>query len=135
MFPTWAEFKVFLWKNFGKTRVFIYEIWKKFYKAGQYQLKEVIDWSVYIEHLESILKEFKSVVAPMDDLLIWYFCNGMRPSIFTQLDKKDRKLDDWQAVIKHAVDVEANAVWQAPLLMWKSQILLLQPETFEKRRI
>lgn len=40
----------------------------------------------------------------------------MKPSICAQLDKKDCNLNDWQAVVKQAIDVEAKIVWQAPLL-------------------
>lgn len=56
-------------------------------------------------------------MAPTDDLLIWYFRDSMRLSIHTQLDKKNCNLDNWQAIVKQAIDVEAKAIWQTPLLV------------------
>lgn len=41
----------------------------------------------------------------------------MKPFIRAQLDKKDRKLDDWQAVVERAMDIMAKAAEQTPLLV------------------
>lgn len=33
------------------------------------------------------------------------------------MDKRDCNLNDWQPVVKHAMDTEAKTAWQAPLLV------------------
>lgn len=75
-----------------------------------------MDWLAHIEHLQFILKKFDDITAPTNNLLIRYFRNGLRSSIYTQLDKRDRDLDDWQAVIERAVDIEAKTAWHTPSL-------------------
>lgn len=117
---TWNEFKVFLRKSLGETRVFVDTIWHKLRTASQYQLEDVMDWSVYLEHLQAVLKEFDVAAAPADDLLIRYFRDGLRPSIRAQMDERDRDLADWQEVIERAVDAEAKAACQAPSLAQES---------------
>lgn len=54
-----------------------------------------MDWLAHMEHLQTILKKFDGITAPTNNSLIWYFWNGLSPSICTQLDKRDRDLDDW----------------------------------------
>lgn len=51
--------------------------------------------SVYMKYLQFILKKFDSVATSMDNLLIWYFQDGLTPSISIQLDKRDHDLDNW----------------------------------------
>lgn len=79
-----------------------------------------MDWLAYIKYLQSILKKFHNITTPMDDLLIWYFWDGMRLSICAQWDKREYNLDNWQVVIKQAIYAKAKAAWQAFLLVWKS---------------
>lgn len=79
-----------------------------------------MDWSVYMEYLSSILNKFHSFAALTDDFLIRYFRHGLKPSIRAQLDKKNRDLNDEQAVIKGTVDAKAKAAQQALLLAWIS---------------
>lgn len=44
----------------------------------------------------------------------------MKLSICTQLEEKNRNLDDWQAVVKRAADVKTKITRQAPLLAQES---------------
>lgn len=54
-----------------------------------------MDWFVYMEYLQSVLKEFDNVAALTDNLLMRFFWDGIKPSIQAQIDEKDRNLDDW----------------------------------------
>lgn len=81
-----------------------------------------MDWFVYIEHLQFVLKEFDSIAIPTDDLLIPYFQNGLRLFILTQLDKKNRNLNDWQAIVKRVINTKAKVAQQAPLLVRESDL-------------
>lgn len=67
---TWAGFKIFLQKSFEKTRVFVDDIWRKFHNTNKYQLEDIMDKSVHIEHFLSIMKQFETVVALTGNLLI-----------------------------------------------------------------
>lgn len=44
----------------------------------------------------------------------------MRPFIRTYIDKRDHNLNDWQAIVKQALDADVKAVKQAPLLVRES---------------
>lgn len=54
-FLSWDEFKDFLNKNLRESEVFIVHMWGKFREDSQQQQKEVQDWAVYLEDLQSIL--------------------------------------------------------------------------------
>lgn len=66
-----------------------------------------MDWSAYIEHLQSLLKEFDSIAALIDKFLIYYFRNSPRSSIRIQLNKRDGNPNNWQTVIEQSVDAKA----------------------------
>lgn len=51
-----------------------------------------MNWAALLEHLQAVLKEFNTTVAPHKDLLIEYFRDGFKPSIHTQIDKQNRDL-------------------------------------------
>ena len=53
------------------------------------------------------------MAAPNEDIMIRYFRKGLRPSIWAQLDVKDRDLDSWDKVVDKTVDAEAKASLQA----------------------
>lgn len=79
-----------------------------------------MDWLAYIEHLQPIIQEFDNAAALTNDVLIRYFQDGMRPSIRAQMDKRNQELNNWQAGVERAVDGEAKAAKQTPLLAWES---------------
>lgn len=53
-----------------KSRVFVDEILKNFRNANQYQVEDVMEWSVYMEHFQSVLPELDDVLAAINNLLI-----------------------------------------------------------------
>ena len=64
-----------------------------------------------------MFKEFDIATTPNKKILIWYLCNGLRPSIQAQTDKQGWDLDTWEEAIKNAIDVEAKAACQFQLLI------------------
>ena len=109
---TQEEFKTFLCRSLRESQVFVDSIWRTIRKDYQYQLKEVIDWAAHIEHLQTVLKEFNPVAAPTEEVLICYFCDGLRPSIRAQTNKRVQDLDTWEEAIKKTIDAEAKAACQ-----------------------
>lgn len=95
-------------------------IWSKFRIASRYWLEDIMDWFVYMNHLQSVLRIFDAVAAFLDDLLIKYFRNGL------MLDKKICNLDNWQKIIEQAVDVKFIVICQAFLLIQKSDACCFQ---------
>ena len=91
---TWTEFKAFLWKNLGDSRVFVDGIWSKLKRDSQYQLKEVQDWAVHLEYLQSILLEFDNAETLEGSYLIPFFREGLRLSIRAQIEQQGRELDN-----------------------------------------
>lgn len=55
---------------------------------------------------------FDAKCAPSEDLLVWYFYNGLRPSIKLWIDKEGWKLDGWEELIKKATKVKVKAKMQ-----------------------
>lgn len=53
-----------------------------------------MNWSAHVKYLQSVFKEFDNATAPIDNFLIRYFWDGMKPSIQAQMHKKDRDFDD-----------------------------------------
>lgn len=92
----------------------------KLYMANQYQLQDVIDKAANLKQLQTILKEFDTVVTPLNELLIQYFQDSLWSSIRIQRDNQDRDIADWQKAIKKTVDVEVKINYQAPILAQKS---------------
>ena len=67
-----------------------------------------MDWVVYLEHLQFILKEFDPSIVSNEKTFIKYFWNRLRSSIRVQLDKCSCYLDTWKKLIKKAIDIEAK---------------------------
>lgn len=67
-----------------------------------------------------MLKKFNNIIVLIDDLLIWNFLDSLKPLIYASLEKKNRKLDNWQVIVKQVGDTKAKVVCQAPLLAWKN---------------
>ncbi len=77
-----------------------------------YQLEEVLDWAVYLEHLQTVLKEFHPIATPNKETLICYFRETLRLSIQAQLDNHGRDLDTWNKMIEKAINAEAKTNFQ-----------------------
>ena len=67
--------------------------WHQIKQDAQYQQEDIMNWVVHLEHLQSMLKEFDSVAAFNKELLIWYFREGLWPSIQAQIDSRHQELD------------------------------------------
>ena len=106
---TWAEFKDFLRKNLGDSRAFVNSIWKRVKRNSQYQDKLVQDWAAYLEYLQFMLIEFNPECAPEEGTMIWYFREGLCPSIRVEMEQCGRELDSFKELVKNAVDAEARA--------------------------
>ncbi len=78
---TWDKFKAFLRKSLGESNAFVGYVLSKLREDAQYQLEEVQDWSVHLEHLQSILLEFDANNAPQEGQLGRTFYDGFRPLI------------------------------------------------------
>ena len=76
-----------------------------------------MDWAAHPKHLQIVLKEFDHAVASNEEVLICYFRNSLKPSIWAQSDKQDRDLDTWEEAIKRAIDAKAKASCQPQFLM------------------
>ena len=87
--------------------------WGKIKKDSQYQLKEVFDWAVHLEHLQAVLREFDSAATSNKNIMIRYFRKGLRPSVWAQLDARGRDLDSLQEAVEKAINVEAKALLQS----------------------
>ena len=109
IFISCTEFKAFLQKNLGESKLFVDSIWKKLKRDSQYRLEEVYDWASYLEHLQSILMEFDPAAASTESTMVRYFEEGLKPSIKAEMDQDATHLDDYEELVAKAVRAEAKA--------------------------
>ena len=109
---TWEKFKAFFCRNLGESQVFVDSIWKTIRRDSQYQQEEIMDWAIDLEHLQTVLKKFDSAASPIEEVLIDWFCDSLRPSIQAQTDKQGQDKDIWEESIKKAMDTETKAAHQ-----------------------
>ena len=102
----------FLRKNLRDSRVFIYSIWKKVKRNSLYQKESVQDWAAHLEYLQSILIEFDPEYASEEDTMIWYFREGLRPSVRVKMEQRGQELNSFKELVEKAVDAEAKAALQ-----------------------
>ena len=62
-----------------------------------------------MEYLQSILIVFDSEWAPAEGTMIWYFREGLRPSVRVKMEQRGRELDSFKELVEKAVDAEAKA--------------------------
>ena len=70
----WVQFKGFLWKSHGDSRVFVYITWSRIRQDSQYRQEKVLHWASHLEHPQSI--EFDADRAPEKPELNWFFQKG-----------------------------------------------------------
>ncbi len=105
----WDEFKAFLWKALGASRVFVDSYWTKIRRDSQYQQEEILDKTAHLEHLQAVFKEFDLSGTPNETTLIRYFQERLCPSIWAQLDHQKQDLYGWEEVVEKTGDAEAKA--------------------------
>ena len=88
IFISWERLKAFFYQSLGKSKAFVNTIWSTTRKNSQHQLKEVIDWVAYLEHLQTVLCKFNANAIISEPVLIRLFCNGLRLSIRAQAKQK-----------------------------------------------
>ena len=55
--------------------------WRQIKQDAQYQQEYVIDWAVYLEYLQAVLKMFDSIAIPNEEVLIQCLRESLWPSI------------------------------------------------------
>lgn len=80
--------------------------------ANQYQLKDIRNWTAYLEHLQATLKKFDAKAILANELFIYYFQDSLWLLISAYFDKRDRNLNAWQEVIKRGVNAEVKMIRQ-----------------------
>ena len=106
---TWSKFKTFLRKDLGNSQASIDNIWSKFRRDSQHQLKEARDWASHLQHLQSILAEFNSVKTSDELTMIHYFQESLKPSIKIEMEQQDRASTSFKEMVQRAVNAEAKA--------------------------
>ena len=89
----WDKFKAFFRYSLDNSQAFIDIYWGKIKKNSQHQLKKVFDWTAHLEHLQAVFQEFDPAATPNKEIIIRYFWESLRPSIWAQLDAQGRDLD------------------------------------------
>ena len=80
---TLKEFKAFFYWSLGKSKTFIDTIWNTIWKDSQRQVKDVMDWAAYVEHLQTVFQKFDINAVISKPVLICLFRNCLKPSIYS----------------------------------------------------
>ena len=110
---TWDEFKAFLRRSLGDSQAFVDTYWRKIKRDSQHQLEEVLDWAAHLEHLQAVLQEFDPTATLKEKIMIRCFLEGLRSSIWAQLDVRSWELDSWEEAVEKTVNAEAKALLQS----------------------
>lgn len=78
--------------------------------ASQYHLEKIMNWAIYLEYLQFIIKKFDLLYVSNKETLILYFWDGLRLWIWGQLNKHRRQMNNWEKDIKKAIHVEAKTI-------------------------
>ena len=77
-------------------------------KDFQYKNEEVQDWATHLNYLQSIFLKFNVKRAHNKDNLICHFYKGLKPSIPSQIEQMDGKLDNWKVLIRKAIATKSK---------------------------
>ena len=64
-----------------------------------------------------MFKEFDSTTTPNKEVLIYYFCDGVSPSIQAQTDECGQGMYNWEKTIEKAINTEAKEACQPQSLI------------------
>ena len=60
-------------------------------------------------YFQLILIEFDFEWAPKEGTMIWYFQEGLRPSVRVEIEQRGREFDSFEELVKKTVNAEAKA--------------------------
>ena len=66
-----------------------------------------------MKHLQAGLQKFDLIAIPNKKIIIRYFWEDLKPSIWVQLNAQDRYLKSWKEAIEKAVNAEAKTLLQS----------------------
>lgn len=67
-------------------------------------MEKVIDWAVYLEHIQVILKKFNTIATFYEDILLGQF----QTFYLYLVDKQNIDLGNGQKIFKKAIDIKAK---------------------------
>ena len=103
---TWPEFKNFLRKSLGDSRAFVGGVWGKVKRESQYQLESMLDRASHLKYPQYILLESDAGGVPEKESMVRFFREGLKPSIWAEMEQRGGELDSWDVVVERAVDAE-----------------------------
>ena len=74
-----------------------------------------MDLAAHLEHLQTVFRTFDAHAVILVPVLIYLFCNGLRPSIRAQAKQEGCQKDIWDQAIKKAITAEPRATQNLPL--------------------
>lgn len=72
-----------------------------------------MNWAIYLGHLQAVFKKFNPITVPNKKILIWYFQEGLWPSIQTQIDNWHQELNSQDKMLNKAIKVKFKAALQS----------------------
>lgn len=70
-----------------------------------------MDQVAHLKYLQTVLKEFDAKTTPTDELIIYYFWDGLKLSTQSHFNKRDWNFNDWQEVIKNNINVKTKMTY------------------------
>ncbi len=110
------------------------DLWSSIKRDLQYQGESALDWTSYLEYLQSILREFDSDRALGEPTMIRYFREGLKPSIWVKMEQRGRELDSFKELVKKAKDAEAKTALRPREYAWDTDQYCLQGNRLEPKK-
>ena len=110
---TWDKFKAFLHQSLGDFQAFMDAYWGKIKRDSQHQLEEVLNWAAYLKHLQAVLRKFDPNATLNEEIMIRHFWEGLKPSVWAQLDTRGRNQDSWEEAVEKTVNAKAKTLLQS----------------------
>lgn len=73
----------------------------------------MLDWVAHLKYLQSILLKYDLIRAPTELMMLRYFRKSLKPSILAELEHKDLEQENFDQMVKKAVNVKAKLAFQS----------------------
>ncbi|MCJ1265828.1 hypothetical protein MMC22_005709 [Lobaria immixta] len=110
---TWAEFKKTLRDDLGDKDAFINKTWSNFFTYHQRQGKTVRAFSVTLQQIYAVLREYDPIAAPTESMMIRCMRHAICPEIRAVLYNTGERVENFTIFMNKVMSAEASAAMRA----------------------
>ena len=110
---TWAEFKKTLRDDLGNEDAFIDKTWSNFFTYQQRQSETVRAFSVTLQHIYAVLREYDPIAALIESMMIRCMRHAICPEIRAALYNTGERVENFTIFMNRVMSAEASAAMRA----------------------